>query len=140
MSACCSVVRLLSLRLPLPRPPVSPARPPPLRCQVAYCTGKNSYLDGRRPQFEVPYDILIVAVGEQPATFGTPGVEENCYFMKEVGPCSAAALFEGKERGNTVQRPLTMACTAQLVALPRPAQAALPLSLPAALPADQRQR
>ena len=29
-------------------------------------------------------DILVVAVGEQPATFGTPGVKENCFFMKEV--------------------------------------------------------
>ena len=30
-------------------------------------------------------DILVVAVGEQPATFGVKGVEEHCYFMKEVG-------------------------------------------------------
>lgn len=27
-------------------------------------------------------DILVVAVGEQPATFGVKGVEEHCYFMK----------------------------------------------------------
>jgi NADH:ubiquinone reductase (non-electrogenic) len=51
---------------------------------VAYCTSKNNYLDGRKPAFEVPYDILVVAIGEQPATFGTPGVAENCFFMKEV--------------------------------------------------------
>ena len=37
-------------------------------------------------------DILVVSVGEQPATFGTPGVEENCYFMKEVRRIRAARL------------------------------------------------
>jgi NADH:ubiquinone reductase (non-electrogenic) len=52
--------------------------------KVAYCTSKNAYKDGRLPKFEVPYDILVVSVGEQPATFGTPGVEENCFFMKEI--------------------------------------------------------
>lgn len=52
--------------------------------KVAYCTSKNAYLDGRRPAFEVPYDILVVSIGERPATFGTPGVEEHCFFMKEV--------------------------------------------------------
>lgn len=36
-------------------------------------------------QFEVPYDVLVYAVGEQPATFGVKGVEEYAYFMKEVG-------------------------------------------------------
>ncbi|KAI7841841.1 hypothetical protein COHA_004370 [Chlorella ohadii] len=69
--------------------------------KVAYCTSKNAYKDGRLPKFEVPCrfllpvkmhttllewddDILIVSVGEQPATFGTPGVAENCFFMKEI--------------------------------------------------------
>jgi hypothetical protein len=42
----------------------------------------TAYKDGRRAAFEVPYDILVVAVGEQPGTFGTPGVEEHCFFMK----------------------------------------------------------
>ncbi|KAL4421095.1 hypothetical protein ABPG77_009622 [Micractinium sp. CCAP 211/92] len=55
-----------------------------LENKLAYCTSQNSYLDGRRPKFEVAYDILVVAVGEQPATFGTPGVEEHCFFMKEI--------------------------------------------------------
>ena len=35
-------------------------------------------------QFEVPYDILVCAHGEQPATFGVKGVEEYAFFMKEV--------------------------------------------------------
>ena len=37
-------------------------------------------------------DILVVSVGEQPATFGTPGVEENCFFMKEVRRIRVALL------------------------------------------------
>ena len=31
-----------------------------LEAKVAYCTSKNAYKNGRRPQFEVPYDILVV--------------------------------------------------------------------------------
>lgn len=41
--------------------------------QVAYCTAAVAFEDGRRPQFEVPYDVAVVAVGERPATFGVPG-------------------------------------------------------------------
>lgn len=33
---------------------------------------------------QVPYDMLVVAVGEQPATFGVPGIAEHCSFMKEI--------------------------------------------------------
>ena len=33
----------------------------------------------------MPYDILVCAHGEQPATFGVKGVEEYAFFMKEVG-------------------------------------------------------
>jgi NADH:ubiquinone reductase (non-electrogenic) len=55
-----------------------------LEGKVVYCTSKNCYEDGFRPEFQIPYDILVVAVGEQPATFGIPGVEEHCYFMKEI--------------------------------------------------------
>ncbi|KAF8058293.1 SPAC3A11.07 [Scenedesmus sp. PABB004] len=52
--------------------------------KVAYCTAAVSFEDGRRPSFEIPYDIAVVAVGEAPATFGVPGVSEHCHFMKEV--------------------------------------------------------
>jgi NADH:ubiquinone reductase (non-electrogenic) len=54
---------------------------------VAYCTSSIAFEDGRRPQFEIAYDIAVVAVGEAPATFGVPGVAEHCYFMKEVSDC-----------------------------------------------------
>ncbi|KAG2424789.1 hypothetical protein HXX76_014213 [Chlamydomonas incerta] len=52
--------------------------------KVAVCSAKFCHTDGRRPQFEVQYDRAVIAVGEQPATFGIPGVRENCFFMKEV--------------------------------------------------------
>ncbi len=32
--------------------------------------------------FEVEYDVLVVAVGAINNTFNTPGVEENCLFLK----------------------------------------------------------
>ncbi|EFJ45750.1 hypothetical protein VOLCADRAFT_63330 [Volvox carteri f. nagariensis] len=35
-------------------------------------------------QMQIQYDKAVVAVGEQPATFGVPGVKEHCFFMKEV--------------------------------------------------------
>ena len=34
---------------------------------------------------EVPYDVLVIAVGTNPQTFGTPGVKENALFLKDVG-------------------------------------------------------
>uniref|UniRef100_A0A0E0LR40 NADH:ubiquinone reductase (non-electrogenic) n=1 Tax=Oryza punctata TaxID=4537 RepID=A0A0E0LR40_ORYPU len=40
-------------------------------------------LDGNG-EFLVDYDYLVIAVGARSNTFNTPGVEENCYFLKEV--------------------------------------------------------
>jgi NADH dehydrogenase FAD-containing subunit len=34
--------------------------------------------------FEVPYDRLVVAVGAKINTYGIPGVEENCLFLKQI--------------------------------------------------------
>lgn len=34
--------------------------------------------------FDVPYDYLVVAVGAEPATFGTPGVKEHAVFLKQI--------------------------------------------------------
>ena len=36
-------------------------------------------------RFEVPYDKLVVTVGCYSQTFGTKGVKENAFFMKDVG-------------------------------------------------------
>ena len=33
-------------------------------------------------EFVVDYDYLIVSVGARPNTFNTPGVTENCHFLK----------------------------------------------------------
>jgi NADH dehydrogenase FAD-containing subunit len=49
-------------------------------CQSVKVVASNNPLK----TFCVPYNYLVVAVGEVPATFGTPGVRENCFFMKEV--------------------------------------------------------
>lgn len=37
------------------------------------------------PLFPVKYDKLVVTVGSYSQTFGTPGVKENAYFLKDVG-------------------------------------------------------
>jgi NADH:ubiquinone reductase (non-electrogenic) len=42
-------------------------------CLLLFCGGE-----------QVPYDILVVSVGEQPATLGVPGVDQYCHFMKEI--------------------------------------------------------
>lgn len=38
-------------------------------------------LDGNG-EFEVEYDYLVLAIGAKPNTFNTPGVVENCHFLK----------------------------------------------------------
>lgn len=35
-------------------------------------------------EFSLDYDLLVVAVGAQVNTFNTPGVKENCHFLKDV--------------------------------------------------------
>eukprot|EP00891_Asterochloris_glomerata_P001208 jgi/Astpho2/1208/Aster-08175 len=35
-------------------------------------------------EFTVPYDVLVFAVGSVNNTFGVPGVEENCLFLKDM--------------------------------------------------------
>lgn len=35
-------------------------------------------------KFSLPYDKLILAVGAKSSTFGTPGVTENAFFLKEI--------------------------------------------------------
>jgi NADH:ubiquinone reductase (non-electrogenic) len=37
-----------------------------------------------RPQFDMKYDILVVAIGSENNTFNTPGVQEHAHFLKEV--------------------------------------------------------
>jgi len=37
-----------------------------------------------RPEFQMAYDKLVVAVGADNNTFNTPGVEQNAHFLKEM--------------------------------------------------------
>jgi NADH:ubiquinone reductase (non-electrogenic) len=55
--------------------------------------------NGVRKRFVVPYDTLVIAVGEQAATFGVPGVQEHAFFLKELADARRlrkriAELFE----------------------------------------------
>jgi NADH:ubiquinone reductase (non-electrogenic) len=45
----------------------------------------NSDVKGASSKTEVPYDMLVVAVGAENATFGIPGVREHSCFLKEIG-------------------------------------------------------
>ena len=44
----------------------------------------KSYIVGEVSEFKLDYDILIVAVGAANNTFNTPGVDENCFFLKDI--------------------------------------------------------
>ncbi|PHH60846.1 hypothetical protein CDD81_1093 [Ophiocordyceps australis] len=45
----------------------------------------NSEIKGEMSETEIPYDMLVVGVGAENATFGIPGVRENSCFLKEIG-------------------------------------------------------
>lgn len=45
----------------------------------------RSNIDGNlvgNGEFALEYDFLVVAAGAQANTFNTPGVKENCHFLK----------------------------------------------------------
>ncbi|KAK3356989.1 hypothetical protein B0T25DRAFT_537985 [Lasiosphaeria hispida] len=44
----------------------------------------NSDVRGAVVETEVPYDMLVIGVGAENATFGIPGVRENSCFLKEI--------------------------------------------------------
>ncbi|KUJ18566.1 FAD/NAD(P)-binding domain-containing protein [Mollisia scopiformis] len=54
-----------------------------VKCKAAIGSNGDEKL-GPREEFEVRYDKLILAPGAEVNTFGTPGVEEHCLFMKSV--------------------------------------------------------
>ncbi|KAF3769937.1 alternative NADH-dehydrogenase [Cryphonectria parasitica EP155] len=45
----------------------------------------ESEIKGSVSETEVPYDMLVIGVGAENATFGIPGVRENGCFLKEIG-------------------------------------------------------
>ena len=48
-----------------------------------FCRDESGIV-GEVSEFSLDYDILVVAVGATNNTFNTPGVHENCYFLKEM--------------------------------------------------------
>lgn len=49
----------------------------------------ESEIKGEISSTEVPFDMLVVGVGAENATFGIPGVREHGLFLKEVGDAQA---------------------------------------------------
>ncbi|RDX69573.1 External alternative NAD(P)H-ubiquinone oxidoreductase B2, mitochondrial, partial [Mucuna pruriens] len=49
-----------------------------------YCRSSVNNNLNEKEEFVVDYDYLIIAVGANVNTFNTPGVMENCHFLKEV--------------------------------------------------------
>lgn len=49
------------------------------------CMNDDSAIKGDMSTTEVPFDMLVVGVGAENATFGIPGVREHSCFLKEVG-------------------------------------------------------
>ena len=45
----------------------------------------DSEIKGESVEAEVPFDMLVIGVGAENATFGIPGVREHSCFLKEVG-------------------------------------------------------
>eukprot|EP00959_Pyramimonas_sp_CCMP1952_P172088 3595664-Pyramimonas_sp.AAC.1 len=54
-----------------------------MHAQVVTCTSKVAYSNGARPVLDVPYDTLVVGVGEEPNTFNTPGVRVGARTAQE---------------------------------------------------------
>ena len=54
------------------------------RKKVVYINDESE-IKGDTSSTEVPFDMLVVGVGAENATFGIPGVREHSCFLKEVG-------------------------------------------------------
>lgn len=70
-----------------------------VRCAPAF-EGEEDELATR--EFEVGYDVVVLAPGCRPNTFGTPGVEEHAIFMKNVSDAMAVRklLFDRLEKAS----------------------------------------
>lgn len=68
----------------------------------------TSEIRGDVVETEIPYDMLVVGVGAENATFGIPGVREHTCFLKEIGDaqrirkkimdCVETAAFKGQSQ------------------------------------------
>lgn len=65
-----------------------------------------SGITGENTDFELEYDVLVMAVGSSTNTFNTPGVEENCFFIKELADAAKirSAITDSIETACTPQQ------------------------------------
>lgn len=65
-------------------------------CQSVVCEGMSCDIE----EFQLKYDQLVIGVGATTNTFGTPGVSENCAFLKQIEDASRVR----KGIGNVFER------------------------------------
>ena len=59
----------------------------PVLCLFVHTTNFTFYLTGvssEASEFEIPYDVLVVAVGSQTATYGDKDIEKYAHRLKNV--------------------------------------------------------
>ncbi|KAL5730645.1 NADH:ubiquinone reductase (non-electrogenic) [Ranunculus cassubicifolius] len=54
------------------------------KSKKVHCRSNQPVDSDGKEEFIVDYDYLVIAMGARSNTFNTPGVEENCHFLKEV--------------------------------------------------------
>lgn len=54
------------------------------KSRTLICKDETSIKVEGKEQFSLKYDYLVIAVGAESNTFGTPGVKEHCHFLKEL--------------------------------------------------------
>lgn len=70
-------------------------------------SGRVSEAGWSIPERTLPYDILVLALGSEPRTFGIPGVAENCFFLDTLEQAHRFrnAFFEHCLRIDTMDDP-----------------------------------
>ncbi|KAF4632080.1 hypothetical protein G7Y89_g6042 [Cudoniella acicularis] len=72
-------------RLRIEEAVLRPSQLPPTREETALIQdGAKSQISKKGQMFDLKYDKLVVAVGCYSQTFGTPGVRENAFFLKDI--------------------------------------------------------
>ncbi len=78
------------------------------------CTARSVRISGRAsadgpsiPERTLPYDILVLALGSEPRSFGIPGVSEHCFFLDALEQAHRFrnAFFEHCLRMDTMDDP-----------------------------------
>ena len=69
--------------------------------------------EARNRHRETPYDLLVLAPGSETQTFGTPGVAEHAFFMRELGDAVAVRnqiidCFELAAQEQSIERRLQL--------------------------------